>query len=181
MKLLRLNKIFHLILFAATTYTADINKDDDVGNLQNVATKDMDAVVYHTSNHDSTDCSDSRQELPLSGVVRAKRGLTNEDADKVKSHFCFIKENLETDSGILDHFIQDDIFTEDDVELINSKPTRRQKVDCMLLIFLKSDSGAFPKFLDILTSTGNQYIREKLESDGDENKIGDCFIESKSL
>ncbi|XP_060587966.1 uncharacterized protein LOC132743462 [Ruditapes philippinarum] len=94
-----------------------------------------------------------------------------EDEKKVRRHFCYLKDNLEIACGLLDYFIQEGIFTEDQVELINSEQTRRRKVDCMLRILLKSESEAFSWFLNFLTKTDNDHIRRELESEVDKNTL----------
>ncbi|XP_060580667.1 uncharacterized protein LOC132737402 isoform X2 [Ruditapes philippinarum] len=122
----------------------------------------------------SPDFADKSDPISLS----ERRGLTTENESTIKRNFRYLKEEIDVDCGLLDHFIQENIFTDDQVESVNSAGSRRRKVDCFLRMLLRSKRFAYGQFLDVLKHTKCDHIREFLESQLSQGKleVGNCTV-----
>ncbi|XP_060580669.1 uncharacterized protein LOC132737403 isoform X2 [Ruditapes philippinarum] len=93
-----------------------------------------------------------------------KRGLAKENESHIKRNFRYLKDELDVDCGLIDYFIQEDIFTEDQVDAISSAGSRRRKVDCFLRMLLRSKDSAYDHFFHVLSEFGYDHVRTFLES-----------------
>lgn len=74
---------------------------------------------------------------------------------------------------LLDYFIQEELFTEDQGDEVRSAGRRRNQVDLFLRFLLRSrKSTSYSQFLDILDQIDCGHIRTKLESKEDLDPIG---------
>lgn len=96
-----------------------------------------------------------------------------ESKRKLKRNFLYLKEELNLDD-LLDHFIQDGIFTPDEEENVRQAGSRRNQADVFLRLLLRpSKISSYPKFLRILGETKCGHIRTKLESESTESNLPD--------
>ncbi|XP_053401561.1 uncharacterized protein LOC128557673 isoform X2 [Mercenaria mercenaria] len=111
-------------------------------------------------------------------MLYQKRGLNPEHESRIKRNFRYLKEELDVDCGLLDHFIQENIFTNDQVESIISAGSRRRKSDCLLRMLLRCKENAYAQFMDFLTATKCGHIREVLESETKQKRLdfGTCTV-----
>ncbi|XP_060587967.1 uncharacterized protein LOC132743463 [Ruditapes philippinarum] len=117
-----------------------------------------------------TQKQNSKSSLPTQ-PTRTQSGVLEKDKQTILKNFKYLKDELDMDSEVLDYFIAEEIFTQDQVDLINAECSRRRKVDCFLRMLLRSKNKAYEKFLEILTRTKNDHIRQSLEKETNASDI----------
>lgn len=84
-------------------------------------------------------------------------------SDILQKSTPFLIENLYDVHDILDHLLASEVMSWDEKDDISSQATRRKRIE-MLLNFLRvKDKHTFDIFLEALTYSGNDFVREELE------------------
>ncbi|XP_053389578.1 uncharacterized protein LOC123561121 isoform X2 [Mercenaria mercenaria] len=91
-----------------------------------------------------------------------KKGLNEDDQRKILNKFRYIKGEIDAEI-LIDYFLQDDYFTNDDLEDISSSKPRHIQVVNFLLKLLRLKPEAYQDFLKYLKEAGYEHVCDILE------------------
>lgn len=89
--------------------------------------------------------------------------ISDEDTQRIKKNWRFLKEELEQDS-IRDNFMVEDIWDLADFDEIDAMTTPQKRNEVFLKLLLRSGPRAYKVFIAALKKHSSDHIIEKLES-----------------
>ncbi|KAK6184105.1 hypothetical protein SNE40_002174 [Patella caerulea] len=89
--------------------------------------------------------------------------MDEEGRKKLQCNRTFLLDEISPDHGLSDAMFSAQIFDQDDLDEINSKATRREKMECFLDILVHSGREAYGEFLKGLERKSYRHVIRRLE------------------